>query len=40
MNNCTKCGNQLNENNKFCISCGHPVEVSNKAETKDEVKAD
>lgn len=38
MNNCTKCGNPLNENNKFCVKCGEPVPTTSG--TKETSKAE
>ena len=26
---CNKCGNQINENDKFCGSCGNTIEIKN-----------
>ena len=34
MNYCPKCGNKLNENDKFCSNCGYKIE-SEEVETKE-----
>ncbi|WGM89090.1 MAG: RDD family protein [Candidatus Bathyarchaeum tardum] len=35
---CSKCGNELSEDAKFCTKCGTPVNVQAKPEAKQETK--
>ena len=36
---CTKCGKEMSQDGKFCVSCGNPFKESEKSNSKNEVNS-